>query len=218
MRHIAIVEPGIRRPEIDSFNRMARAASMPLTLHLPALHGPDSLHRAGRELAGIIIFGSAASVHDGADWQRDFDAWLLPQLAAGVPALGLCYGHQHLAHRLGGEVDMLFPDEHKLQGVRRVPLAADRLWGPAAEVPVVVSHQQVVTRLPDGFEVCGSTAQVAIEAFRHPTRPIWGFQSHPEATSAFVELNHIDIGDWSDFGAGHRIVDAFVRFCAEEGR
>ena len=41
----------------------------------------------------------------------------------GMPVLGVCYGHQLLAHALGGEVDY-HPDEPKLGTVpQRAPQA-----------------------------------------------------------------------------------------------
>lgn len=211
MRHIAVIDPGTRVPELDCFNRLARACSLPLTYHLPALCGVDSLVRSSDELAGVVILGSGASVHDGEPWQEALDAWLLPRVEAAVPVLGLCYGHQHLADRLGGEVDWLFEDRHKLKGLRTVSLDPDPLWGGSCSGPLVVSHSQVVTRLPEGFVVRGRTPGVGIEAFSHPSRPIWGFQAHPEATVAFTRNNDVPFEeDPSLLEFGHGLVDAFL--------
>ena len=44
MRHIAIIDPGTRVPELDCFNQLTRRSPVPLTYHLPALFGVDSLH------------------------------------------------------------------------------------------------------------------------------------------------------------------------------
>lgn len=214
MPHIAIIDPGTRLPELDSFNRMSVACSLPLTYHLPSMHGVRSLELAGDDLAGIVIMGSGASVHDGLPWQVALDAWLMPHLRT-VPMLGLCYGHQLLAHMLGGEVGFLSEDRTKLKGVRTVPYAADPLWGAASEGEVVVSHSEAVLTLPEHTENRGRTPSCANEAFAHRTLPIWGFQSHPEATIAFVRNNEVPFdSDPGILAFGHGFVDAFLRFCA----
>jgi len=211
VRHVAVIDPGTRVPELDCFNRMSLAASVPLTIHLPALFGVESLHRMSAGVVGIVVLGSGASPLDGTPWQAALDEWLLPRLADDVPTLGLCYGHQHLAHRLGGALGFLSEDRHKRKGTRRVSLDADPLWGEACEGPMVVSHREVVTRVPPGFRVVGHSPEVPIEAFSHPDRPIWGLQPHPEATTAFTDNNAVPFdADPEILAFGHQVVDAFL--------
>jgi len=215
LRHIAIIDPGTRVPELDCFNQLARRSPVPLTYHLPALFGVDSLHRASDQLLGIVLLGSGASPLDGEAWQQDLDGWLLPRLAADVPALGLCYGHQHLAHRLGGEIGFVFEDQHKLKGLREVHLDADRLWGEARSGRMIVSHREMVTRLPEGFVTLASHPDIPVEAFGHPRRPIWGFQAHPEATEAFAVNNSVPFDAPPETLAfGHGLVRRFLAFAA----
>lgn len=215
--HIAVLDPCTRIPELDSFNRMARGASVPLTYHLPALHGLDSLRRVEDGVIGVVIMGSAASVNDPDPWQKELRAWLEPRLER-LPVLGLCFGHQLLADLLGGEVGFLFEDRHKLKGLREIPLVADSLWGEARRGHLLVSHQEAVTRLPDGCELLGSTEQVPVEAFRHRRLPLYGFQSHPEATRAFALNNNVPVDAPDEvFAFGHQIVDAFLARTATDG-
>ena len=54
---------------------------------------------AEREPTALILSGGPASVLDAGAPDLDQRA-----LSAGIPALGICYGMQLLAHRLGGAV------------------------------------------------------------------------------------------------------------------
>lgn len=54
--------------------------------------------------AGVIVTGSAAMVTDRHDWSERSAAWLADAAQAGLPLFGICYGHQLLAHALGGTV------------------------------------------------------------------------------------------------------------------
>ena len=54
--------------------------------------------------AGVIVTGSAAMVTDKAEWSERSADWLRDAAHDGMSLLGICYGHQLLAHALGGEV------------------------------------------------------------------------------------------------------------------
>ncbi|MCA9569901.1 MAG: hypothetical protein KC656_18780 [Myxococcales bacterium] len=212
MPHLAVLDPGTRIPELDSFNRIARNSPITATYHLPAQQGMASL-RAQPDVAGVVILGSGASVNDGEPWQIEMNAWLREHLGS-VPMLGLCYGHQLLAHLLGGEVGFLFDDHEKLKGLREVPLLATDLWQDQT-TPMVVSHREHVLRTPPGCVALGSTVHVPVEAFKHAELPLWGLQAHPEATPAFTTNNSIPFdADPSVLAGGHAIVDAFSAYVA----
>lgn len=210
MRPVAVIDPAMRVPELDCFNRMSRRSRAPLTYHLPALYGLASLEREG-EVAGAVILGSGASVNEDHAWQDALRAWLRPRLEAGLPVLGLCYGHQLLADLFGGEVGFVHPDRTKLRGLRPVRLAANPLWGPACEGPLLETHREMVVRLPDDVEVVGVSDAIAVEALAHRRLPAWGFQAHPEATREFARNNDVPFDGPEDVLAfGHRVVDAFL--------
>jgi GMP synthase (glutamine-hydrolysing) len=126
--------------------------------------------------AGIILSGGPSSVF--ADDAPDMD----PRIAdLGVPVLGICYGLQLLAHRLGGLVERADDREYGralLKVEQDDPLFADLPGG--AERIVWMSHGDRVLRLPDGFTVLGRSESSPYAAVRHAERPIWGLQFHPE--------------------------------------
>jgi GMP synthase (glutamine-hydrolysing) len=127
--------------------------------------------------AGIVLSGGPSSVLDAES--PDLDPALV---ALGVPALGIRYALQLLAHRLGGLVEMADDREYgrALFKHYRVydSLSSDLPGG--AERVVWMSHGDRVLRLPEGFTVLGASESSPFAAVRHAERPIWSVQFHPE--------------------------------------
>ncbi len=130
------------------------------------------------EPCGIILSGGPASVLDPA--APDLDPAILE---LGRPVLGICYGLQLLAHRLGGLVE---PAEDREYGRALLKIERDDpLFGDGsgeAERVVWMSHGDRVLRLPEGFVVLAKSESSPFAAVRHAARPIWGVQFHPEVT------------------------------------
>lgn len=211
MPHIAVIDPAMRVPELDCFNRMSRQSRVPLTYHLPALFGNHSLDTAGAELRGVVVLGSGASVNEDHVWLDELRTWLRPRMEAGIPMLGLCFGHQLLATLLGSRVGYAFTDAHKEHGLRQVRLADDRLWGPAREGLLLASHREAVFDPPRDCLVVGTSDVCPVEALAHRSLPIWTFQTHPEATPAFAVNNAVRFdGPPEVLAFGHSLVDAFL--------
>ena len=213
-RQIAVIDPAMNRAETDCFNLLVGSSPLPMTYHLPKLAGMDSLHADRGTIAGIIILGSACSVNDGFEWQTQMNAWLKPKLEAGIPTIGLCYGHQLLSHLFGAKVDFVFEDKRKHSGLRTVHLKKNRLWGEATQGSLVVSHREAVQTCPAGFEVVGASPEVAVDAIAHTRLPIWGFQSHPESSPSFLKSQGI-AAETKSLEFGWNLMRAFLRFVAD---
>lgn len=132
--------------------------------------------------AGIIVSGSAAMVTDRADWSERSAEWLRDAAHEGLPLLGICYGHQLLAHALGGQVD--YNPAGRESGTIRLDLDpaahADPLFsGLPASFPAQATHLQTVLRAPEGATVLARSAQDQCHAFRWGENA-WGMQFHPE--------------------------------------
>ncbi len=127
-----------------------------------------------RGVSGIIFSGGPSSVYDPD--QPAFNAALLD---ASVPILGLCYGHQLLCMLMGGEVvagDVREYGSAKLCITRESDLFA----GLGDSQEVWMSHGDVVAKLPDGFEILGTTEDCPSAAVGDAQRRIYGLQFHPE--------------------------------------
>ena len=209
--HVAVIDPATRVPELDCFNRMSRQAPLSLTYHLPALFGLDSLASVEEGLRGIVVLGSGASVNEDHAWLLALRAWLRPRLLGGVPTLGLCFGHQLISSLLGGEVSYVHADAHKESGARIVSMAPNRLWREGGSGPLAVSHREMVVQIPQGMEVVGSTEICPAEILLHRELPIASFQSHPEATAAFLRNNDVPWPlELEALAHGHTLVGTFL--------
>ncbi|MFW7380358.1 MAG: type 1 glutamine amidotransferase [Oligoflexus sp.] len=198
-RHVAVIDPGSRVAELDAFNRLMELSHSRFSYHLPAMFGMESLHDLSNKPDAIIIFGSGASVYDDLPWQSPFNQWLETMLCADVPTLGLCYGHQLLAHLCGGKVGFVHHDQRKLSGARTVTITSDGFWGQTGRpYRWIVSHRECVVQLPSDFINIASSDEVKCEAFAHRQRPIWGVQAHPEAGPGFVRNQEIKLEESAD--------------------
>lgn len=132
--------------------------------------------------AGAIVTGSAAMVTDRHPWSERSAQWLREAAQAGLPLLGICYGHQLLAHALGGQVgDNPAGREMGTVELELHPHAGDDALfaGLPARFPAQATHLQSVLRAPDGARVLARSALDACHAFRWGASA-WGVQFHPE--------------------------------------
>ena len=54
--------------------------------------------------SGIVVTGSPAMVSDREPWSERCAAWIGQAVLSGARVLGVCYGHQLIAHAFGGAV------------------------------------------------------------------------------------------------------------------
>lgn len=138
--------------------------------------------------AGVIVTGSGAMVTERRDWSEASAGWLGDAARAGFPVFGICYGHQLLAHALGGEVgDNPAGREMGTHEIELLPAAADDLlFAPLPkQFPVQLTHSQSVLRAPEGATVLARSALDPIQAFRWGENA-WGVQFHPEFSTTHM--------------------------------
>ncbi len=138
--------------------------------------------------AGVLITGSGAMVSHRLAWSEAAADWLRQAVHAGVPSFGICYGHQLLAHALGGTVGD--NPRGREMGTVSVQLTAEALDDPLfAGLPVQFSaqatHVQTVLAPPPGAVVLARTGQDGCAAFRWGSNA-WGVQFHPEFSTGHM--------------------------------
>lgn len=143
---------------------------------------------AAAEFAGVLVTGSGAMVTDREDWSERSAEWLRDAAHAGTPIFGICYGHQLLAHALGGAVG--YNPQGREMGT--VPLrlhaeaAADPLFaGLPASIAAQTTHLQSVVAAPADASVLARSDKDACQAFRWRDSA-WGVQFHPEFSSGVM--------------------------------
>ncbi len=137
------------------------------------------------QVGAALITGSPASVMERAPWMLRAEAWLRGAVAAKVPVLGVCFGHQLLGSALGGRVERN-PRGRELGTVElRLHETDEVVRARGATLSVNMSHGDAVTRLPEGARSLASTALTEHAAVRFGPR-VWGLQFHPEFDAAVV--------------------------------
>ncbi|ABO34903.1 anthranilate synthase, component II [Methanococcus maripaludis C5] len=116
-----------------------------------------------------------------------------------VPVLGVCLGHQTIAHIFGGKVGRIPPVHGKSSSVThdskgifkdiKNPFTAGRY------------HSLAVLEVPENFTVTATTEDGTVMGIRHNDMPIEGFQFHPE--SVLTEFEEKE---------GLKIIENFVKF------
>jgi GMP synthase (glutamine-hydrolysing) len=138
--------------------------------------------------AGALITGSGAMVTERLDWSERSAGWLRDAAHAGMPLFGICYGHQLLAHALGGEVG--YNPVGREMGTVRIErndaAADDPLFGALPrDFDAHATHLQSVVRLPEGAVGLARSEKDGCHAFRWG-KATWGVQFHPEFNTAMM--------------------------------
>ncbi|MCL2032085.1 MAG: glutamine-hydrolyzing GMP synthase [Methanomassiliicoccaceae archaeon] len=151
---------------------------------------------------GIILTGGPKSAYAPGSPLCD------PELfGLGIPVLGICYGMQMMCRMLGGEVAPGGAGEYGRAAV--TVLRQSALFGRTDKpFDALMSHGDVVTRLPEGFVMTAATSSCAA-ACEDAGRKLYGVQFHPEAkhTDGGREIIRRFLYDVCGASGDHRLED-----------
>ena len=98
----------------------------------------------------------------------------------GIPVLGVCLGHQALAHVCGGTIDYARELFHgRLSAVQH---EQDGLFAGLPQPFMAVRyHSLIVSEVPQQLRVTARSRGGVVMGIEHRERPLWGVQFHPES-------------------------------------
>jgi GMP synthase (glutamine-hydrolysing) len=159
-------------------------------LRLVRAHEGELLADLPAGTKGIIVSGSPLSLTAPEPWMEELGDRLLRLGAAGVPILGVCFGHQLLGHASGSKV-VRNPKGREI-GTVRVQLTPEGRkdplfsWSQTGEISVQETHLDVVDRVPAGAKLLASNETCATQAFRL-SETVAAVQFHPEISPEIMQ-------------------------------
>lgn len=140
------------------------------------------------ECDAYLLTGSKTGVYDETPWLAQLAGFISRAYALGVPMAGFCFGHQMLAHTLGGHAGKsplgwgIGALVHEKQALDEVP---DWLTPMPERLRLLYSHQDQVTDLPQGAQRLYGSHFCPNGAFYVPHK-LLAFQGHPEFSKAYM--------------------------------
>lgn len=123
---------------------------------------------------GIIFTGGPQSAYGEGAPSIDDGIFTL-----GVPVLGICYGAQLMAYRLGGRIESAPTSEYGRADV--VVTGREGILKAADDINVCwMSHTDYISEPPEGFTVTARTADCPVAAMEDRSRGFYAVQFHPE--------------------------------------
>ena len=123
----------------------------------------------------VILSGSPYSVR-----QEDAPMIDMSDIKGKKPLLGVCYGAQYLAHNYGGEVMASKIREYGRANIVSMDTDSPLMKGIPSGSQVWMSHGDTIKKVPAGYKVIASTADVEYAAYHIDGEDTYGIQFHPE--------------------------------------
>ena len=96
-----------------------------------------------------------------------------------IPVIGICFGLKLIVYAFGGHAQKL---EEKEQSIMKIEvIEADPIFENKKFFEVFEAHLSYIPANELGAELIPlAKSEIGIEIVKHPTKPVYGFQFHPE--------------------------------------
>jgi GMP synthase-like glutamine amidotransferase len=143
------------------------------TWHVEAMEFPASVHDAD----GWLITGSRHGAYEDHPFIKPLETLIRDAIAAGVPLVGICFGHQIIAQAMGGRVER--SDKGWAVGAQEYDFGGETMrlnaWHRDQVVEVPVSARVVASN-----DFCSNAAMVYDDR-------AFTVQAHPEFRPSFID-------------------------------
>ena len=133
---------------------------------------------------GIIFSGGPNSIYDQNALKVDPEIFKL-----GIPILGICYGMQLMTSYLNGKVEKAANSEYGRADIEVEDTNSILFAGLPKDEYVWMSHGDLVTGAPAGFETVASSKNCPIAAIANDQAKMYGIQFHAEVRNTQYGLD-----------------------------
>jgi GMP synthase-like glutamine amidotransferase len=171
MFRAALADPDVRP------SSMAPPAFLDIAVQGRAYPAPEACD-------AYVITGSRHSVYDDLPWIPPLVEFLRAALAHRRRVVGICFGHQLIAHFFGGETRAA--ESGWCVGVQPAEVVSQESWmtPPAGRLALLASHKDQVVRLPPGARTFAQGARCSIAGF--VMGDVLTLQGHPEFSKPYA--------------------------------
>jgi GMP synthase-like glutamine amidotransferase len=167
----------------DMFIRLFHSVDPDLSFEVWRCHEGE-LPSLDADVNAWIITGSKYGVNDGEPWIEALSERTRQLAEHAQPVIGICFGHQLLAHAMGGKVM-----RHRGGwgvGVSFTKVQQSKLWMTPWKdnLDLIVSHQDQVVALPPSSKTLASSDFCPFYMVQHGASML-GIQGHPEFTKPY---------------------------------
>ena len=204
--HIAILETGRTNPDMpakfhdypDMFETLFADQPNNANFHFSIIPVIDDVFpQTVNDYDGYLVTGSAFGVYDDAPFISRLIVFIQKIFAANKPIVGICFGHQIVAHALGGRAAKF----DNGWGIGTMPInmvgVADWIPDDIDQLNLIHVHQDQVTALPPGAVRLAQSDFCKNAAFAIG-KQVFAIQGHPEFTpeytAALIDIREDKIG------------------------
>jgi GMP synthase-like glutamine amidotransferase len=170
---------------VDTYIRFFESVNAPFT-YVGYQVAQGQFPSSPNECDAYIITGSPRGVYDTDDWIVTLSQFIRDSYQAGIKLVGICFGHQILAHALGGRAEK--SEKGRGFGLKSFDVTQPKAWmnGKPDRCSLYFAHQDQVVKLPPEAELLGGNTFCPIALYEIDNR-VLGIQGHPEFSDGIMQ-------------------------------